>query len=1449
MSLYPINQFRTSCGATDPLELNVSGPGWDGGGRRGFDLPFVLVGRDERNGLRLEDEAVSRRHAYLQQLGGRVFCVDLDSRTGIRWGGEVRRAGWLRPDQGIQIGPFTLEHVMADQAGGVPGGGVATEWNPLQDPVNDPGLLPWIIAERDNIVLAQMRMNRVMVLAGSLPSCRVRLPDARVSRLHCCLVRTAQGVWVIDLLSKNGTCLNDQPVRWALVKEGDRLRVGPYVLRVWYQAVGKQTPLPRLPGIRAETSVQSADHKLEAVPLGSVPDQALTELGEEPSASAMCTLVSTLPGELDEARERQQEAEALRQQLADSHSECDRLREQAHTLEIEVAEAADLQARLQAAQASARELQAVRAERDQWRSEAQELQTRIAADASEREELRQQLAAAQQQHGEEREAVRAAHLRLDQESATLQQVRADFAARNAEYDLVGQRWQATHHELARAQDETRSLQAELEQAHQRLRDAETLSQLLENTRAKHDQLCARVPELEGRATSAERLCSQLQNAEEEVELLRAQLREAESHMADKEDMRSECVRQLERARVLEIRVAEAAGLQARLEAAEAKARATEAVCVERDHWRSEAQALQTRIVSDSSEREELRQRLEAVQQQLATERDAVCELDVRLDQESATLQQVRADFAARNAEYDLAGQQLRAIQDELAKSHEESRSLRAELDQAHQRLTDAEVFGQQLADSHGECFRLRDQVRALEIQVVEAASLQDRFDAAQASASQLEAVCAERDQWQEEAQTLKTRHASLSAEREERQHRLEAAQQQLLEEREAVRAAGARLDQESAALQTVRADLAARNAEYSAALQQLQETQTELSCSHEEARDLQAELAQAREHLRDAEALSQQLADTQAKHDQLCAQVPELEGRAASADRLWDQLRAADAETEHLRVQLRVAESKAAELEAMYAQCDRLREQTHTLEIQLAEAADLQARLQAAQASAHELEAVCLERDQWRSEREELRQQLAAAQQQHGEEREAVRAAHLRLDQESATLQQVRADFAARNAEYDLVGQRWQATHHELARAQNETRNLQAELEQAHQRLRDAETLSQQLAGSQAECERLREQARMIETQLAEAAGLQARLETAQASARELEAVCAERDRWQNEAQNLPISVASDSTKQEQLDRLAADLHAAQVEHDRLHTEQQAFQQSVEQACTRVTELERELADAAAAQDRAVAEARAGWESERQALEARLEQERQANKRATQATIRDAQARAAAEREEWRQRIEGAEAQIVWERRMFQEQGEQLRKQSAILQSERDRLSARLSQVESSNRVAEPPPRNEPWVSDFEFFAARKLAEPGRPHVPVQGAWGQTGGSGLSAIEQGVEAAWAAAAAKQQRPVTIHNPPGKVGMQVSEVAAGPEAGGEKTVEQSSAPVTSSAAQANTGEASIPSDALQDTPAALEGTQPGEDLHAWLPQHTDTENKRLWRKFLNFVLRK
>ncbi len=938
MSQYPTDLFRTSCGATAPLELNVTGPGWAGGERRIFEQPFVLVGRHESTSLRLEDPDVSRRHAYLQQFGERVFCVDLGSRTGIRWAGEPRPAGWLGPDQGIQIGPFTLELAMAAQTEERPRDTAAAEWDPLQDRVNDPRLLPWITVERDGTVQAQMRMNRRLVLVGSSPACRLRLHAAGVSWYHCSLVRAQEGIWMIDLLNETGTCLDGQPVRWALVKEGGQLQVGPFVLHVEYQNASTATAVCRPPEVRSESGWLSQDQGGRE-PNGNVLTKTLTVSRAEPAVADVSRLMPALQAELDQARERLQAAEVFRQQLADSQAECVRLRDQV--------------------------------------------------------------------------------------------------------------------------------------------------------------------------------------------------------------------------RVIEIHVAEAAGLQTRLEAAEAKARELEAACVERDQWQAEAQSLQTRLAS----------------------------------------------------------------------------------------------------------------------------------------------LLSEREQWQQ---------------------RLEAAQLQLEEEREAVRAAAARLEQESAALQKVQAELAARNAEHSTALQRLQETQDDLARSRDEARGFQAELDQTRERLRDAETLSQQLGDTQAEHDEICARVLELEDRAASADSLRDQLRAADAETEHLRVQLREAETRAAELEAIHAECDRLRHQARTLELQAASAADLQTHLEVAEAKARELEAACVERDQWQaeaqtlqtrlasllSEREQWQHQLEAAQLQLDGEREAVKAAAARLDQASAALQKVQAELAARNAEHSTALQRLQETQDALARSGDAARALQAELDQNRERLRDAEVFQQELADSQGECVQLRDQVRVLEIQVAETASLQTRLEVAEARARQLEAACVERDQWQSEAQTLQTRLASLSAEQEQLDRLGADLQAALLEQERMQTEQQASLHLLEQAHARISDLERALTDATAANERAVAEARGGWESERQTLEARLEQQRQTASEAAQAAVRDVQVRAeaaireiqtraATEREEWRRRLEGAEAQIAWERGLFQEQAEQIRRQVAALQTERDRLAARLAQAESALKAAEERCQND----------------------------------------------------------------------------------------------------------------------------------------------------------
>jgi predicted component of type VI protein secretion system len=70
-----------------------------------------------------------------------------------------------------------------------------------------------------------------LVLIGKAPQCQVRLRDAAVSRFHCALVLTPDGLWAVDLLGRGGVLVNGSVARVARLDDGDELRLGGFVLR------------------------------------------------------------------------------------------------------------------------------------------------------------------------------------------------------------------------------------------------------------------------------------------------------------------------------------------------------------------------------------------------------------------------------------------------------------------------------------------------------------------------------------------------------------------------------------------------------------------------------------------------------------------------------------------------------------------------------------------------------------------------------------------------------------------------------------------------------------------------------------------------------------------------------------------------------------------------------------------------------------------------------------------------------------------------------------------------------------------------------------------------------------------------------------------------------------------------------------------------------------------
>jgi tetratricopeptide (TPR) repeat protein len=82
----------------------------------------------------------------------------------------------------------------------------------------------------------------------------IQLPDPKVSRFHCKIENTDQGIMLFDLVSKNGSYVNGVKCDTALLNKGDILKIGDNIFSF--------TPLPTLPDENHEKTIV-----IDALPL------------------------------------------------------------------------------------------------------------------------------------------------------------------------------------------------------------------------------------------------------------------------------------------------------------------------------------------------------------------------------------------------------------------------------------------------------------------------------------------------------------------------------------------------------------------------------------------------------------------------------------------------------------------------------------------------------------------------------------------------------------------------------------------------------------------------------------------------------------------------------------------------------------------------------------------------------------------------------------------------------------------------------------------------------------------------------------------------------------------------------------------------------------------------------------------------------------------------------
>lgn len=257
--------FQQDVGADAPVQITVSRADSLDSQQHVLLNPYGVIGRSPNCDIRLKDSQVSFRHAYLQMIGGRLFCADLGSRSGTLWSDAQHRAGWLSTEEDVSIGPYQIRLLENPMLEGGDRIAIPADFDPLAIYDGELGEMPDVRLEFLNAADdVDLPLRRMLTFAGSARGCKLRFEGDRISRVHCSLMLTPSGLWVIDLLGKGGTKVNGALIRSDRLNDGDLLKIGQFQMRVHYDGSGEKPFSGIL--LPAETSVETSSSTDEELP-------------------------------------------------------------------------------------------------------------------------------------------------------------------------------------------------------------------------------------------------------------------------------------------------------------------------------------------------------------------------------------------------------------------------------------------------------------------------------------------------------------------------------------------------------------------------------------------------------------------------------------------------------------------------------------------------------------------------------------------------------------------------------------------------------------------------------------------------------------------------------------------------------------------------------------------------------------------------------------------------------------------------------------------------------------------------------------------------------------------------------------------------------------------------------------------------------------------------------
>jgi ABC-type multidrug transport system ATPase subunit/ABC-type multidrug transport system permease subunit len=231
------------------------------------------IGRLPDNDLTIANDAVSRYQARIETAQGGYRISDLGSRNGTQLNGERFRgeSRWLANGDTITIGGEQLRFLAGEE----------TRLGTAHTPVSGAQFV---------------QLTKPQLTLGRDASNDVVLADPNVSRFHAEVARLQDGrVAIRDLASRNGTRVNGELVRTAMLEPGSEVGIGPY--RLVFDGAAFVA--------RSEQGALRLDAEAVAMRIGSKQILAETTLSVQPgelvafigeSGSGKTTLLKALAG-------------------------------------------------------------------------------------------------------------------------------------------------------------------------------------------------------------------------------------------------------------------------------------------------------------------------------------------------------------------------------------------------------------------------------------------------------------------------------------------------------------------------------------------------------------------------------------------------------------------------------------------------------------------------------------------------------------------------------------------------------------------------------------------------------------------------------------------------------------------------------------------------------------------------------------------------------------------------------------------------------------------------------------------------------------------------------------------------------------------------------------------------------------------------------------------------